>query len=76
MKERIILAPGTKASELLRTLAKFGKSTIGLRIVSPVELAKTALMKSGISTRERFLTVLEEPALVFSFISNILKTLL
>ena len=36
MRERIILAPGAKASELLRTLAKNGVDTLGLRVVSGI----------------------------------------
>ena len=71
MQEKIILAPGANSTELLRTLAKFGVNTIGLRIVGPVELAKMALTRSGISTRERFLSYREEPALVFSFVKDI-----
>ena len=48
MKEKIILAPGANGSELFRSLARFGVNTIGLRVMSSVELAKYALMKSGI----------------------------
>ncbi len=71
MKETIILAPGAGASELLRTMARFGVSTLGLRIVSPVELAKMALMKSGKSIGESFLTSAEEPSLIFSYLNTI-----
>ena len=71
MRETIILAPGANASELLRSLARFGSNTIGRRIVSSVELARTALMRSGISTSEEFLPAREEPSLVFSFIRDI-----
>lgn len=46
-KERIILAPGCKANELLRELAKRGVNTLGLRIFSSIELAQTMLMVSG-----------------------------
>ena len=71
MKETIILAPGAGNSELLRTLAKFGKSTLGLRILSRVELAKYALMKKGISITEEFLTAKEEPSVIYSFLKEI-----
>lgn len=71
MKETIILAPGAGASELLRTMARFGVSTLGLRIVSHVELAKMALMKSGKSIGESFLTSAEEPSLIFSYLNSI-----
>ena len=71
MQERIILAPGASPAELLRTLAKFGVNTLGLRIVSPAELARTALMKSGICVSDEFLPSLEEPSLIFSFLNEI-----
>jgi hypothetical protein len=64
MTETIILAPGAGSSELLRTLAKFGKNTLGLRVLSRVELAKYALMKIGISITEEFLTSKEEPCIL------------
>ena len=71
MTERIILAPGANAGDLLRTLARFGINTMGTRIVSSLELARTALMRSGVSVRERFLPGREESSLVFSFIREI-----
>ena len=71
MIETIILAPGAGSSELLRTLAKFGKNTLGLRVLSRVELAKYALMKNGISITEEFLTAKEEPSVIYSFLNEI-----
>lgn len=71
MKEKIILAPGANGSELLRSLAKFGVNTMGVRVMSGVELAKYALMKSGISITEEFLTRKEEPSVIFSFLNEI-----
>ena len=71
MTETIILAPGAGSSELLRTLAKFGKNTLGLRVLSRTELAKYALMKNGISITEEFLTAKEEPSVIFSFLNEI-----
>ena len=65
MKEKIILAPGANGTELLRSLAKFGVNTLGVRIMSSVELAKFALMKSGISITEEFLTRKEAPSVIF-----------
>ena len=47
LKERIVLAPGCKANELLRELAKRGVNTLGLRIFSSLELAERMLMQSG-----------------------------
>ena len=71
MRETFILAPGANSSELLRTLAKHGVNTIGCRVVSPVELARIALMRSGISMTEEFLTRKEEPSVIFSFLGEI-----
>ena len=64
MKEKIILAPGARASELLRTLARFGVNTLGLRIVNGIELSKIALMKSGVSVTEKFLPAGDEAAVI------------
>ncbi len=63
MKERILLAGGVNGTELLRSLARFGKGQLGLRIMSPVELAEYALMRSGVILRESFLSKNEETAL-------------
>jgi len=71
MQERIILAPGASASELLRSLARFGVNTLGLRITGSAGLARTALMRSGISIREEFLPPLEEAPLIFSYLKEI-----
>lgn len=71
MQEKIILAPGASPTELLRTLARFGVDTIGVRVVSPTELARIALMRSGICVSDAFLPSLEEPSLIFSFLKNI-----
>ena len=60
MHERIVLASGLNGTELLRSLALRGKKNMGLRIVSSTELAKTALMKSGISITESFLSGKDE----------------
>ena len=71
MIETIILAPGANSSELLRTLAKKGVNSIGCRVVSPVELARIALVKSVISMTEEFLTRKEEPSVIFSFLKDV-----
>jgi len=47
MEERIIFAPGASPTELLRTLARKGINTFGLRVMNGVQLAQTALMRSG-----------------------------
>ena len=68
MKETIILAPSLNGTELLRTLARFGKNTIGLRIMNAVELARFALMRSGKPLKEDFLPRSREAAVIDSFI--------
>ena len=59
------------AGDMLRTLARFGINTMGTRIVGSLEVARTALIRSGVSVRERFLPGREESSLVFSFIREI-----
>lgn len=66
MKESIIFAPGLNHLEMVRSLARLGKNTIGTRIMGAAELAKHALMISGISVTEKFLTPGEEPALIYT----------
>lgn len=71
MKEKILLAPGVNGTELLRTLAKNGKNTLGLRVMNGVQLAQEALVRSGIAVPQSFLTRREEPAVYDSFIREI-----
>ncbi|MBR5771673.1 MAG: PD-(D/E)XK nuclease family protein, partial [Clostridia bacterium] len=61
MTETIILAPGASPSELLRTFARHGKNTLGVRIMNSVELAKTALARNGIPAEETYISKKEEP---------------
>lgn len=71
MNETIILAPGLNGTEFLRTLAKFGLNTIGLRVMNPAELAKEALIRTGISFSEGFLRRKDEPSFIDSFIRSV-----
>ncbi len=71
MNERFILAPGASGTELLRSLARHGVNTMGLRVLGAPELARTALMRSGIPITERFLTSREEPSVIYSFLNGI-----
>ena len=66
MQERILIAQS--GTELLRMLARHGKSTLGLRIMQPQELAQFALMRSGIAMQETLLRPDEEAALIFRFL--------
>lgn len=71
MKETMILAPGASGAELLRSLAKFGRNTLGFRVIGAAELARIALMKSGISAAEGFLPRKAEPAVIDCFLRDI-----
>ena len=64
MRERIVLAPGLNGNELIRSLALHDVNCIGLRICGAAELARLALMRSGISIAEDFLSAKEEAAIV------------
>lgn len=64
MRERIILAPGAKQSEIKKSLAVHGVNCINLKIMSSGELARYALMKSGVSIEEDFLSSKEECAII------------
>lgn len=63
MKEKIILAPGLNGNELMRSLALHGVNCIGMRICGAAELARLALMRSGISISEDFVSAKEEVAI-------------
>lgn len=64
MKERIILAPGLNGNEITRSLALHGVKCIGLRICGAAELARLALMRSGISIAEDFVSLKEETGIM------------
>ncbi|MCR5088248.1 MAG: PD-(D/E)XK nuclease family protein [Oscillospiraceae bacterium] len=63
MKEKTILAPGLNGNELMRSLALHGINCIGMRICGAAELARLALMRSGISISEDFVSAKEEAAI-------------
>lgn len=71
MKETIILAPGINSSELLRTLARHGRNTFGVRVMNPVNLARTALTRAGSSVTKQYVSTKECPAVIFSFLNTI-----
>ena len=64
MRERIILAPGLNGNEQMRSLALHGINSIALRICGAAELARLALMRSGISISDDFVSAREEAAIV------------
>ncbi|MBP3413298.1 MAG: PD-(D/E)XK nuclease family protein [Oscillospiraceae bacterium] len=71
MTEKILLVPGAVGTELIRMLARFGKNTLGLRIMNGTEFARFALMRSGIVLKERFLTRRQETAVIDGFVRDI-----
>ena len=71
MTEKILLLPGANGTELTRMLARFNKNSLGLRIMNAAELARFALMRSGIVLEENFLPRKQEPAVIDSFIRDI-----
>ena len=71
MKETFVFAPGVNGAELLRSLSKYGRNTLGYRVVDATELARMALMKSGVAATEGFLPRKSEPALIDCFLRDI-----
>ncbi len=71
MRETVILAPGINGAELLRSLARYGRNTLGYRVCSPAELARTALMRNGVAVRDTFIPRKDEPSVVDSFLRQI-----
>ncbi len=64
MRERVILAPGAKGSEMIKSLAMHGVNCFNLRIVGAGELARMAMMRSGIAIKEDFVSSREETAII------------
>ena len=64
MKEKIIFAPGANGSELLRTMAIRGNSSIGVHIMGGFELAEYALMRAGKTDGGQVLSTKEQINLV------------
>ena len=71
MTEKILLLPGANGTELTRMMARFHKNSLGLRIMNAAELARFALMRSGIVLEESFLPRKQEAAVVDSFVREI-----
>lgn len=71
MTEKILLLPGANGTELLRMLARFHKNSLGLRIMNPTELARFALMRSGIVPAESYLPRKQEAAVIDGFVREI-----
>ena len=70
MKERIILAPGLNGNELIKNLALHGVNCFNTRIVGAGELARIALMRSGIAITEDFIDSREELGFIAKVVNN------
>ena len=68
MKEKIIFVPGINGTELIRSMASFGASTLGVRVMGSLELAKTALMRSGKTVTGEFLPATDIAAVIAGLI--------
>lgn len=71
MKEQILLLPGANGTEMVRMMARFRKNSLGLRIMNAAELARFALMRSGIIPKESFLPRKLEAAVIDGFVRGI-----
>ena len=71
MNEKILLVPNANGTELIRTMARFGVNTIGLRIVNSIELAEMALMDSGLTVSGKPINNVMRIALIDKFIRTI-----
>lgn len=65
MKETILLAPGLRGTELLRSMALQNQNCMNLRVMGACELATVALMRSGVAVDENLISPQEENAYVF-----------
>ncbi len=71
MRETLILLPGASGTELIRSLTRYGRNTIAFRIVGSVELARIALLRSGIAITSVFIPRKDEPTVIDSFLRKI-----
>ena len=66
--EKIIYSDTLNQTELLRTLAKRGIKTLGLRVMSSYDLALFILSKLGISEKRRYLSNQEQDFIYYSLL--------
>lgn len=71
MKERIILAPGLNGNELIKNLALNGINSFGTRIIGAGELARIALLQSGVTIAEEFIDPNEQVVIVAEAVKDI-----
>ena len=66
--EKIIYSDTLNQTELLRTLAKRGIKTLGLRVMSSYDLALFILSKLGKSEKRRYLSNQEQDFIYYSLL--------
>ena len=71
MNERIILAPGLKGNELTKELALYDVNCFNTRIISAGELARIALLRSGITITEDFIDANEQVVIIAESVKDI-----
>lgn len=64
MKEKIIVAPGINGNELLCSMAMHGIKCFNTRVWSAGQLARMALLRSGIPVKENFINQREAAAII------------
>ncbi len=71
MREIVYVAPGANGTELIKCLAMQGINCINVRICGAGELARMALMRSGISISDDFVSAAEETAIIADAIKGV-----
>ena len=70
MKEKIIFASGINGSELMICLARHGVNCFNTRVCDGTELARMALLRSGISISEEFIGFRETNSIIARLVSG------
>lgn len=70
IKERIIYAPGANETELLRTLAKKGVNTFGLRILNSIDLANIVLERNKIYQEKTVISNSASSFVIYNFLKE------
>ena len=71
MKQRILVIDNINGSRLLKTLGINGVNTIGLRVMSGLQLAQYSLETSDLESEKTFISSKEAAALIYSFLKDI-----
>lgn len=70
MINKLILAPQINEAELLRTLARHGLDTFGVRVMNVNSLAEYALMKSGLTAGSALAAPTDSAAMLYSIMKD------